>query len=89
MTIEFDCDSGDYSSAENLISRYLITASKGIAEIDLKKAELAEVGHMFSLHRRTHPGHSFTWSFHVPEGYEAREGIIYKSSKKAKSLKVK
>lgn len=78
MTIEFDCESGDYSSAENLISRFLVTASKGIAVADLKRAELAEVRHMFSLHLHGHPSHSYTASFHIPEGYENREGIIYK-----------
>lgn len=86
MTTEFDCDSGDYSSAENLISRFLVTASKGIAVTDLKNAELAEVRHMFGLHVHTHPGHSCTASFHIPEGYVAREGIIYK--KRSVSAKI-
>jgi hypothetical protein len=78
MTIEFDCDSGDYSSAENLISRFLVTTTQGIAAADLKRAEIAQVNHMFSLHVHGHPSHTWSGKFRIPEGYENREGIIYK-----------
>lgn len=79
MTIESNCDHGDYSSGENLITEFGVTINKGVSVKSLKTTELAKSNSMFRLHLHTHPGHSAIYSFSVPDGYEIRDNIIYKS----------